>query len=40
MPIRQTAVPEKTLTNYRNHSFEYQLLAWLLSGGWEASILV
>lgn len=37
MPIRQTAIQEKTLSHYQNHSFEYLLLSWLLKGGWEAS---
>jgi hypothetical protein len=37
MPIRQTEMLERTLSNYQNHSFEYLLLSWLLKGGWEAS---
>lgn len=38
MPVRKTALKENTLANYKNHSYEYQTLTWLLNGGWEASI--
>jgi len=37
MPVRKTALKEQTLTQYKNHSYEYLLLSWLLMGGWEAS---
>ena len=37
MPVRKTALKEQTLSQYKNHSYEYLLLSWLLSGGWEAS---
>lgn len=37
MPIRLTALKEQTLSQYKNHSYEYLLLSWLLKGGWEAS---
>ena len=38
MPIRQTALKEQTLSQYKNHSYEYLLLSWLLSDGWDASM--
>lgn len=37
MPVRKTALKEQTLIQYKNHSYEYLLLSWLLMGGWEAS---
>ncbi|MDN5645023.1 MAG: hypothetical protein L0G67_06655 [Acinetobacter sp.] len=38
MPVRQTALKEQTLSQYKNHSYEYLLLSWLLSDGWDASM--
>lgn len=37
MPVRQTALKEQTLSQYKNHSYEFLLLSWLLMDGWEAS---
>lgn len=37
MPARQTKIKEQTLSQYKNHSYEFLLLSWLLMGGWEAS---
>ncbi|MCH4248593.1 MAG: hypothetical protein LKF82_12330 [Acinetobacter populi] len=37
MPIHQRALKEQTLIQYKNHSYEFLLLSWLLMGGWEAS---
>ncbi len=37
MPVPQTSLKEQILTQYKNHSYEYLLLSWLLMGGWEAS---
>lgn len=37
MPIRVSALKEQTLTQYKNHSYEFLLLSWLLHGGWEVS---
>lgn len=38
MPVRQTALKEQTLSQYKNHSYEFLLLSWLLSNGWDASM--
>lgn len=38
MPVRQTALKEQTLSQYKQHSYEFLLLSWLLSGGWDASM--
>ena len=38
MPVHQTALKEQTLSQYKNHSYEYLLLSWLLSDGWDASM--
>ena len=38
MPVRQTALKEQTLSQYKNHSYEFLLLSWLLSDGWDASM--
>lgn len=38
MPVRQTALKDQALSTYRNHSYEYLLLSWLLRAGWDASM--
>lgn len=38
MPVRQTVLKEQTLSLYKNHSYEYLLLSWLLKAGWDASM--